>query len=445
MHILKDSFNVYKSLQNQAPCLGQKEKESILIVDDDPSVLALACEFLEKWGYKVICVSKAQEALEKLKQHEIGILISDLSMPGMDGIALLKSARAIDPHLICIILTGHATIQSAIEAMKHGAFDFIIKPLDFKVLKYIVERASEVCQLQNLKEMYYSIVESYQTEFIFRFLPDTTLTFINDSFCKFLENTKEHLIGRKYAEFIPEDDRQLFNHMLSQINHDNPVLITEYRIVKPSGGIYWQRLIIRGMFEEDGKHKENQAIGYDITEQKRTETLLRENEQKLRQIIEHSIEIFYIHDNHNRLTYVSPQCKDILGYSSDEMLIEWTQLITDNPINESGMELTKEALRTGERQKPYLLEFQRKDKTRVLLEINESPLKDETGKTRGIVGAARDVTERIRAEKEVNKRVKELEEFYEMAVCRELRMKELKDQMKELTDELSRYKKLQGE
>ncbi|MCG2722141.1 MAG: PAS domain S-box protein, partial [Thermodesulfovibrionales bacterium] len=388
-----------------------------------------------------ICVSNAKEALEKLKQYDIGILISDLSMPKMDGIALLKSAREIDPHLICIILTGHASIQSAVEAMKYGAFDFIIKPLDFKVFKYIIERASEVRQLHNLKEMYYSIVESYQTEFIFRFLPDTTLTFVNDSYCKFLENTKEHLIGRKITEFMSEEDREYFNHILSQITNENPVLITEYRIVKPSGRTYWQRLIIRGIFDKDGKHKENQAIGYDITEQKQTEALLRENEQKLRQIIDHSIEIFYIHDTHNRLTYISPQCKEILGYSPDEMMIEWTQLITDNPINQTGMQITNEALRTGERQKPYLLELLRKDKTRVLLEIQESPLKDETGNIRGIVGAARDVTENIRAEEEVNKRVKELEEFYQMAVSRELRMKELKENIAELKEELEKYKK----
>ncbi|MDP2753861.1 MAG: PAS domain S-box protein, partial [Nitrospirota bacterium] len=129
------------------------------------------------------------------------------------------------------------------------------------------------------------------------------------------------------------------------------------------------------------------------------EQVLNEREQKLRNIIEHSNEIFYAHDTHHKLTYISPQSIQILGYSPDEMMTEWTNLITENPTNEMGIEITNKALKTGEKQKPYLLELYGKDGIKVLLEIEESPLKDKDGNVIGIVGAARDITKRKRAEK----------------------------------------------
>lgn len=126
-------------------------------------------------------------------------------------------------------------------------------------------------------------------------------------------------------------------------------------------------------------------------------------EQLLTNIIAHSNEIFYLHDTHHRFLYVSPQSLQILGYTPDEMMIEWTKLVTDTPMNKIGYELTEKAIKTGQRQKPYLLELFKKDGGKVLLEIEESPFKDETGKVIGIIGAARDVTERRQAEESLHK------------------------------------------
>jgi diguanylate cyclase (GGDEF)-like protein/PAS domain S-box-containing protein len=128
------------------------------------------------------------------------------------------------------------------------------------------------------------------------------------------------------------------------------------------------------------------------------EQALNESEQKFRNIVEHSNELFYVHDTHHKLTYVSPQSLQILGYTPDEMMTEWTNLVTENPINKLGVEITEKALKTGKQQKPYLLELYRKNGSKVLLEIDESPFKDKEGNVIGIVGAARDVTEQVWAE-----------------------------------------------
>jgi hypothetical protein len=112
-------------------------------------------------------------------------------------------------------------------------------------------------------------------------------------------------------------------------------------------------------------------------------------------------------------------------------------------MNREGIKITERALKTGKRQPPYVLELFKKDRSIVLLEIDESPLKDDKGNVIGIVGAARDITERRKAEEamkrskqELRERIKELEEFYHMAVGRELRMKQLKEENEELKEEL---------
>jgi len=156
----------------------------------------------------------------------------------------------------------------------------------------------------------------------------------------------------------------------------------------------------------------NNLAHAEIARRKRVEASLKESEARLRTIIEHSNELFYIHDTQNRLTYASPGSSVILGYSPEEMRVKWTDLATDNPINLKGIDITERALRTGDKQETYLLELKRKDGRAVLLEIDESPIKDDRGRVIGMSGAARNVTQKIEAEKALQ----ESEERYRVLV-----------------------------
>ena len=120
--------------------------------------------------------------------------------------------------------------------------------------------------------------------------------------------------------------------------------------------------------------------------------------ERMQIIIEHSNELFYLHDTNHILSYASPTSKKILGYTLEEMMINWTKFATDNPLNQKGFEITELAIRTGERQPPYLVEIRKKDGSPTRLQVDESPIKDKTGRVVAIVGALRDVTEKTRAE-----------------------------------------------
>ena len=120
--------------------------------------------------------------------------------------------------------------------------------------------------------------------------------------------------------------------------------------------------------------------------------------EKMQIIIEHSNELFYLHDTNHILSYVSPNATKILGYTPEEMMINWTNFATDNPLNQKGFEITELAIQTGEHQPPYLVEIRKQDGSLALLQVDESPIKNKTGRVVAIVGALRDVTEKIRTE-----------------------------------------------
>src|SRR5581483_10626444 len=88
------------------------------------------------------------EALEALKKESFDLLLTDLMMPEMDGLELLRAALQIDPNLVGIIMTGQGTIQTAVEAMKSGAFDYVLKPFRLQQVLPVLDRAMEVRRLR---------------------------------------------------------------------------------------------------------------------------------------------------------------------------------------------------------------------------------------------------------------------------------------------------------
>lgn len=113
---------------------------AILVVDDDQFVREMLVRGLASQGYETTGFASAEEALKHLSANDADILLTDIRMPGMDGIELLRRAKAIDPGLDVIMMTGYASPESAVEAMKAGASDYISKPDNLEELSLRVER-----------------------------------------------------------------------------------------------------------------------------------------------------------------------------------------------------------------------------------------------------------------------------------------------------------------
>jgi DNA-binding NtrC family response regulator len=115
----------------------------ILLVDDDERLRTAAGKVLKGEGYSVASAASGYEALDRLKQGGVALLISDLRLPDLDGLALLKQTRELRPETEVVMITGHGSVEQAVEAMKLGAYDFIEKPLDSTALLKTVAKALE--------------------------------------------------------------------------------------------------------------------------------------------------------------------------------------------------------------------------------------------------------------------------------------------------------------
>lgn len=116
-------------------------KEKILIVDDDPSILQLTQVVLIKEGYDVSAAKSAGIALRMLKKEKFDLMVTDIVMPRISGLELLRRARVIDPYLPAIIITGHGTIDLAIDSLKEGAQSFLLKPFGVHEISNTVKEA----------------------------------------------------------------------------------------------------------------------------------------------------------------------------------------------------------------------------------------------------------------------------------------------------------------
>jgi len=128
--------------------MAATKRGRLLIVDDEVELKSALCETLGDEGYETAGATSGAEGLKALAKQDFDILLSDLMMPGMDGIQLLRKALEIDPNLVGIIMTGQATIPSAVEAMKVGAFDYVQKPFNLQTILPILARAMDVRRLR---------------------------------------------------------------------------------------------------------------------------------------------------------------------------------------------------------------------------------------------------------------------------------------------------------
>jgi two-component system sensor histidine kinase/response regulator len=120
----------------------------LLIIDDEAPHLKALCDILGAQGYETAGFTSASAALAELRGRTFDLVLTDLMMPEMDGLELLRAAREIDPRIVGVVMTGHGTIDTAVAAMKQGALDYILKPFSISALIPVLARALAVRRLR---------------------------------------------------------------------------------------------------------------------------------------------------------------------------------------------------------------------------------------------------------------------------------------------------------
>ena len=136
--------------------------ETILIVDDDKSIRYSLKRIMEG-KYSIVTAQNGEEALDRVKESPPDLIIMDIKMPGRSGIDVLKEMRSIDPKSLVILMTAYGTTETAIEAMKYGAFDYILKPFPIPQMKGLVEKALSLRRMMK-QEVAYASAEAKETD-----------------------------------------------------------------------------------------------------------------------------------------------------------------------------------------------------------------------------------------------------------------------------------------
>jgi len=134
--------------------------EKILVVDDDLNILKVLRMRLESGGYTVVTASESQKAKGKILEENFDLALLDLKLSEADGIDLMKDLREVDPDLPVIILTAHGTIESAVEAMKEGAYSYVTKPFDYRDLLVQIRHGIETSRLSREVKRLQSLVRA---------------------------------------------------------------------------------------------------------------------------------------------------------------------------------------------------------------------------------------------------------------------------------------------
>lgn len=206
----------------------------------------------------------------------------------------------------------------------------------------------------------------------------------------------EELEGKEYINYvIPEDratTRQAASDIMSGVNQTN----FENRYRHKNGDIIPIIWAVRWS-ETDQKMY---AVARDARELKEAQKKLRDTEQHLRNIVEHSTNLFYAHDVDGKLTYVSPQSNEFFGYSPEESRRHWEDFVTDHPENYQVFDSTERAINSGKAQPPYELQLKKASGETMWVEVNEAPLV-KNGKTVAVVGSLTDITDRKHYQQEL--------------------------------------------
>jgi putative nucleotidyltransferase with HDIG domain len=138
--------------------LRKTESPRVLIVDDEPEITEILSEYLSE-QYDCVSAGAAEHALEHLRKSEFELVISDITMPGMSGLDMIPHVKSVSPDTVVVMISGMQTVESAIDALRLGAFDYLMKPFDLRQVEAVVKRALEYHELIVAKQRYENHLE----------------------------------------------------------------------------------------------------------------------------------------------------------------------------------------------------------------------------------------------------------------------------------------------
>lgn len=416
----------------------------ILVVDDEIELKNALVEALSAQTYEVRGYTSGDEALVALRGEDFDLLICDLMMPEMDGIALIKAALEIDPHLVAIIMTGQGTIQTAVQAMKAGAFDYVLKPFRLQSFMPVLTRAMNTRHLRRENLQLRETVALYELSQAIAFTldPQTIISKVADAALQqtdadevsiLLPTTEGHEL---YVAAVRGDNRQrllgervpLDEGISGWVARERAPLILNGEVKDERFQALWPHPEILSAISVPIQlaNKLVGTININAVNRPRPFTLgqmkaltilastaagalesaalytqVQQAQEKYRSIFENAVEGVFQSTADRRFLTVNPSLARILGYESPEEVINaFTDLEQQLYVRaELGAEVNRTLEDTGV-VKGFEFEAYRKDRVKIWLSLNIRLVRNRTGAEVCREGTLEDITERKRGEAE---------------------------------------------
>ena len=277
--------------------------ERILILDDERSILDLLNQYLSAEGYECVSCETGADAWKKLGQAPFAVLLVDLGLPDIDGLDVVREVRAADREVGIIVITGHTAVTEAVNALRYGADDYLIKPLNFPQISMSVSKVLEKRNLviqnrqhqQNLEKRVVEATEDLKRanrelirtkEYLENLLhstvdtiitcePGGNVSFANEGALQMLGYTQPELVGKPMADILVGEADEV-RYLSRTIGNGRPLQNYETELKQKTGPTVPVSLSISLVHDADGQVVSWLALGKDITEQRRLRQELKE-------------------------------------------------------------------------------------------------------------------------------------------------------------------------
>ncbi|MGI9069268.1 MAG: PAS domain S-box protein [Pyrinomonadaceae bacterium] len=419
----------------------------ILVVDDEPELRSVLVESLQRHGYEATGCGSGRHAIGELLERDFDLLVTDLMMPEMDGIALLKNALEIDPHLVGIIVTGQGTIQTAVDAMQMGAFDYVLKPFRMQTLLPVLTRAMNVrhLRLENVHLRETVAIYGLSQTIAFTLDPKTVLSKLADAALQQSDADEVSILlptndGKElYVAMVRGEKRErllgervpLEQSIASWVARERTPLILNGEVHDKRFVALWPRAEIRSAISVPMQvaNKLVGIINLNVTNRLRPFTLgqmkaltilagtaaaalesaslytqVLKTEEKYRSIFENATEGLFQSTSDGRLITANPAFARILGYDSPEDMIatmtDVTHQLYVNPEDRAEAGRLQDERGTLE---AFEFEAYRKDREKIWLSLNRRSVRNQLGEGLYFEGSVENITERKLVEDELKK------------------------------------------
>jgi len=372
----------------------------IMVVDDDAHLTRSLSDILKVKGYDCVGAGDGESALRLVHECCPAAVLIDLKLPSMGGLALMNSIKAVSPETECIILTGYASQESAIQAVNAGAFFYMQKPYDVEQLLLTVARAIEKREtnraLQSSETRFRDLINC-SPDMVWRISPEGILTFVSSAAKSMLGYEAEELLGKTFDAVLRPQSAVMAREALEHLKRGDWNLNDAVRELvhrRKDGAEVVGEIRAAPIMGPHGELLEIQGVTRDITARHKAETERR----RLAMAMEHSADAIVITDPDGTIQYVNPAFERITGYTRLEAVGKNPRILKSGKHDAAFYAQLWNTITAGHVWSGHFFNL-RKSGALYEEETTISPVTDETANIINYVAIKRDISDKVALER----------------------------------------------